>query len=759
MKISRILLCVLAIPALILALFMNTEPALASGSTITVTGTADNASLLTLNANATCDLREAIAAVNTGATVNQCTAGAAPYTIAFNISGVGTHIISLVDGLDISAPVTIDGSTQPGFAGTPLIRLDGGGALAAPLISFFAGSQGSTLKDVMLTGTQYAALQIYTDSITAVGNYFQTDGVNFLGDTSGGNSIGVGIYQGNNNVIGGTTAALRNVISGRAGVWISGGNSNSVLGNYIGVQAGGNASIGSQTHNGVYLDTTISVPSVSGNAIQNNVIGGFGVAGINLQPGANSTTIQGNFIGVGANGSTTIANSFYGIYVYGSAGNTIGGSTTAARNVIAANGTHQVYLSSFISPNLADNNVIQGNFIGIDAAGEAALGAASSNGIDIESGDNNLIGGSSAGQGNVISGMSSSDGVFVNAFATNTRIYGNRIGTNKEGTVALANDTGIRTGAAVAIGNGTAAGENIISGNTTNGVYVYSSTAGTVISYNLIGTNFNGSGFLPNGKGIALNFAAANLGTQITLNWIAHNTYGVYVENNTPTATGSINNCFSGNVTDAVYSSLGYIAPFSGNWWGAANGPSGAGSGSGDPVSTYVDFSSFLATPPTTAACNFQLLKNQDFELDANHDKKPDNWVFANFATATDKRDCTVRKTGACSLKLAGNGTLKSATQTIIRNGTAGEIFHLSLWSKASGIPTGGVYRLQVRFFRGATLLKTINKNFSIGTHGFRQASAAYTAPGSYTKIVFRIILQEPAGTAWFDTAGINWAP
>src|SRR5215510_6651358 len=73
------------------------------------------------NCNAAdCTLREAINAVN---------AGAGGDTISFNIVGAGVRTINLTSALPpISKSVTIDGASQPGFSGTPLIELNGAGA-------------------------------------------------------------------------------------------------------------------------------------------------------------------------------------------------------------------------------------------------------------------------------------------------------------------------------------------------------------------------------------------------------------------------------------------------------------------------------------------------------------------------------------------------------------------------------------------------------------------------------------------------------
>src|SRR5205807_8424419 len=53
-------------------------------------------------------------------------------TIAFNIPGSGVKTVTLVSGLTaLSEPIIIDGATQPGFTGLPLIELNGASAGSA----------------------------------------------------------------------------------------------------------------------------------------------------------------------------------------------------------------------------------------------------------------------------------------------------------------------------------------------------------------------------------------------------------------------------------------------------------------------------------------------------------------------------------------------------------------------------------------------------------------------------------------------------
>src|SRR6184192_4053166 len=65
---------------------------------------------------ADCTLREAISAANAGD------------TISFNIPGAGVHTINATGGFSITKTVIIDGTSQPGFAGVPLIEMNGAGA-------------------------------------------------------------------------------------------------------------------------------------------------------------------------------------------------------------------------------------------------------------------------------------------------------------------------------------------------------------------------------------------------------------------------------------------------------------------------------------------------------------------------------------------------------------------------------------------------------------------------------------------------------
>src|SRR5262249_5519926 len=106
-----------------------------------------------------------------------------------------------------------------------------------------------------------------------------------------------------------------------------------------------------------------------------NIISGNSIRGIELYDALN-TVVEGNYIGTDVNGSLAVPNGSDGVLVYkGSTGNTIGGTASGAANLISGNGWIGVQIdSSGTGPGVVtSNNVVLGNTIGLNAAGDAAL--------------------------------------------------------------------------------------------------------------------------------------------------------------------------------------------------------------------------------------------------------------------------------------------------------------------------------------------------------------------------------------------------
>lgn len=136
-----------------------------------------------------------------------------PDTIDFNIAGAGVHTINLTSALPtITDRVTIDGTTESGYSGSPLIRLDGNnGASSGSGLVLGTGSSGSTISGLMITRFINDGILINGSSNNVITrNYIGTDGVANLGDANAGIDL---TNAAANNLIGGTVAGNGNVIA------------------------------------------------------------------------------------------------------------------------------------------------------------------------------------------------------------------------------------------------------------------------------------------------------------------------------------------------------------------------------------------------------------------------------------------------------------------------------------------------------------------------------------------------------------------
>lgn len=396
--------------------------------------------------------------------------------IQFKI-GTGRKTISPLSALPQMKYVTsIDGSTQGGYAGKPLIEIRGDRAGSGSMGIVLHGGSG-TIKGLVINrfGTN-GVLLMGKGGNTIKGCYIGTDAT---GAYAAGNKQKGLIVQCANNTIGGTSAADRNVISGNgsAGVqfytWAATGNK--FMGNYVGTDATGTKAIGNAT-------TGVAVQG-PGNTIGGTVAGARNVISGNVQngitinmSGAKNNRVQGNYVGTNAAGTARLGNGNYGIEI-SQPYNTVGGTVAGARNVVSGNKYSGVvtYLSS------GNNIKIQGNYIGTDYTGKLDLGNYW-RGIDITSGSHTVtIGGATAAERNVISG-NEMHGVLIYR-GSNNRIQGNYIGLQMNGTSALKN-TG--DGVRLAQTNTATIQSNRIGYNGGYAVYNGSSTSTKVFSNTLI---------------------------------------------------------------------------------------------------------------------------------------------------------------------------------------------------------------------------------------------------------------------------------
>src|SRR5262249_44688123 len=136
-------------------------------------------------------------------------------------------------------------------------------------------------------------------------------------------------------------------------------------------------------------------------------------------------------------------------------------------------------------------SVVAGNSIGTDVTGRNALG--NNVGVYINGVPRNTIGGSAPGARNVISG--NQVGIYlIGTTATGNTIQGNYLGLRSDGQTALGNHIGIylnQSSQNAVLGN-VIAGNLVVQGDGSTGIYLFNGAAGTTITGNSIGTNARG---------------------------------------------------------------------------------------------------------------------------------------------------------------------------------------------------------------------------------------------------------------------------
>jgi hypothetical protein len=371
-------------------------------------------------------------------------------SIRFEIPGADVHTIQPASFLPVaSEPLVIDGYTQSGSSPntnppgtTPnavqTIRIDGSLLVGYGRFGLKLNGGNSTVRGVSIFGVSTAAR-------------FAGDNNVFEGNNASGT---VQFDNGVHHRVGGLTPDAVNVMTSLAML----GSDSVIEGNLaatIGISGGGNL-IGGRT------------------AAARNVIGPAFKGGLNLYSSGNR--VEGNYIGTDVTGTVRNHNRRAGVYIEGD-NNIVGGTDPAARNIISGN-ERGVYIFD------GSNNVIQGNWIGPDATGQATL--FQPDGVTItsyyEGADGNIIGGTEPGAGNVIAGNGGGVSLFLGT--THTLVQGNLIGVLPDGVTPAGN---ITDGVFVA----SSAADNTIGGTTpgSGNVIAYSTGAnapGVIVASNSV---------------------------------------------------------------------------------------------------------------------------------------------------------------------------------------------------------------------------------------------------------------------------------
>jgi hypothetical protein len=180
--------------------------------------------------------------------------------------------------------------------------------------------------------------------------------------------------------------------------------------------------------------------------IRGLAINRFSLNGIHLQ--SNFNVVTGNFVGTNPQGTVAQPNQNDGIRIAFARNNTVGGTSPGDRNLSSGNTIDGIHVVGDLA-HPATQNVIQGNFVGVNAAGTGSVGnrpgapapgtpqGNSFFGIEISGGNNNLVGGTTSGARNVV-GLNGA-GIEIDNGGQGNVIQGNYSGVGADGHTPVGN--------------------------------------------------------------------------------------------------------------------------------------------------------------------------------------------------------------------------------------------------------------------------------------------------------------------------------
>lgn len=409
--------------------------------TLTVTGPGD-----TIANDSVCTLREAITSANSNSSVDTCgTPVAGADTITFNLSPVAPIILTA--GLpDIVEDLTIDGTSQPGYAGTPLITIDG--ASVNGVGGFRPFRVGSATSAVTLT---VKGLTIQNGKSTGTSSGGSSGGAFLVsGGASAGNVLNIQDSIVQNNTAAGNGGVIFNQLNGTTHITHS-----TLSGNKSNTQGGAIQNVGTVTIDQSTISNNQTTNASSGNGGGIMLFQGSGTGHVTVT----NSTITGNSAKSGGGGFDLEPSNILTIV-----NSTISGNTTpgVGGGILKNGGTLTVSAST-----ITNNSASSGG--GIESAGTLTLNntiAAQNTGTtthpDIEfgggttftSGGNNVIGNATGTTGWVGSDQTGTTASPLSALLAPLGNYGGPTSTHallpgspaiNKGADAICNQTGTGT--------------------------------------------------------------------------------------------------------------------------------------------------------------------------------------------------------------------------------------------------------------------------------------------------------------------------
>jgi len=323
--------------------------------------------------------------------------------------------------------VIIDGSTQSQFIGTdtnelgPEIVIDG--SLAGEAVGLYINANSTLIKNLTIHGYFGDLILLNGDSSKVQGCYL---GPGITGEERmGSNGVGIRVYSGSHNLIGGPELEDRNIISGNRShgiIFYSNSRYNRVQNNYIGITRDGADTL--SNNYGIYISSSSCQNTIG----PDNVISGNREHGLSVW--ADSNQVIGSIIGLDPSGVTDMGNGRNGVDVHASH-TVIGGHLTEERNIISGNSSNGIYIS------VGDTCQIYNNYIGTDIWGSSAV-PNDENGLHCTGAMYTQIGDDEPNGGNIVSG-NREHGIHLRNASEFNRIEGNTVGMSADGSTPVPN--------------------------------------------------------------------------------------------------------------------------------------------------------------------------------------------------------------------------------------------------------------------------------------------------------------------------------
>jgi hypothetical protein len=273
-----------------------------------------------------------------------------------------------------------------------------------------------------------SALPTIADPVIIDGTTQPSGSIELDGTSAGATANGLDVQAGNSTIRG---LAINRFAGNGILMEVKGGDM--VQQCFLGTDFGGTVALGNNL-NGILINNTTNntiggTVAGTGNVISGNHANGVFIQGVS----ASGNMVQGNIIGTNLASMSAIPNTFDGVRISLGASNVIGNSlgdlSPGARNTISGNGNDGVHIQSAS----AINNVIVGNYIGVNSTGNAALGN-TVNGVELEGAVNTILGFTLV---NVIGG--NGVGITLDNGAQHNAVINNYVGVGADGSTPVGN--------------------------------------------------------------------------------------------------------------------------------------------------------------------------------------------------------------------------------------------------------------------------------------------------------------------------------